>query len=173
MSEKQRLKHIADREALEAAEKNPPMPIASSLDGAEPTPDGLGAWEGGLPKGANNWVSLKSRATRTGDSKNMHGNNPHLGPKPITHRQDQDFNEIHTDANGDFWLYNVETNKWDIKTDAQTIPFYEDENGKTWAYNYKTGAWDVPVVDEDEMMAGRGSVIPAGEYDDAAVAILA
>ena len=66
----------------------------------------------------------------------------------ITQRNQQDFNEIHTDANGDFYLYNVKTDAWDIKTDAQTIPFYADENGNLFAYNYRTGAWDVPVSTE-------------------------
>lgn len=163
MSDKQILKHAADRtaerKANEAAESNPYMPVASSLDGAEATPDALGEWRGGAAelKGANNWVSLKSRPTSFGDDKNEHGNNSHLGPKPITHRQDQDFCEIHTDANGDFYLYNVETDKWDIKTNAQTIPFYEDENGVLWAFNYRTGAWDVPV-DEVETPEDATSV---------------
>jgi hypothetical protein len=150
-SQKLAAKHAADRAASEAADLGPLLPVAGgSLEGAEPTPDGLGAWEGGNGKGAPNWVSLKSHATSFGDRKNEHGNNPHLGPKPTTHRQDQDFNEIHTDANGDLFLYNVETDKWDIKTDAQTIPFYEDEEGNVFAFNYQTGAWDVPVVAEDQ-----------------------
>lgn len=121
------------------------------------TPDALGLWEGGTAalKGVANWVALKSRPTRTADNKNAHGTNNHLGPKPLTHRQDADFCEIHTDANGDFWLYNVKNDKWDIPTDAQTVPFYEDENGKTWDYNYKTGAWDVPVVPEDQDAPGE------------------
>lgn len=141
MTEKQRQKHITDTVTVLT-------PEGSSLDSAPTSPDGLGTWEGGLAKGANNWVALKSHATNTGDAKNAHGNNNHLGPKPITHRQDADFNEIHTNANGDFFLYNVKNDKWDIPTDAKTVPFYEDENGKTWAYNYKTGAWDVEVTEE-------------------------
>lgn len=148
MTMKQRDKHNADKFAVE----NEKFVEGSSLDGAEPTPDGLGTWKGGTAalKSAPNWVSQKSHATNTGDAKNTHGNNPHLGPKPITHRQDQDFNEIHTDANGDFFLYNAKNDKWDIPTDAQTIPFYEDENGKTFAFNYKTGAWDVETVVAEE-----------------------
>lgn len=49
--------------------------LQSELIAAEPTPDGLGAWEGGTGalKGANNWVSLKSRASRTADAKNAPG----------------------------------------------------------------------------------------------------
>ena len=65
MSEKQRLKHIADKQ---------PQPLAegSELDMAASTPDGLGIWSGGTQalKGERNWVSLKSRASRTADAKN-------------------------------------------------------------------------------------------------------
>ena len=52
----------------------------SSLDAAEPTPDGLGTWLGGRAelKGAGNWVALKSHATRTADGKNAHGTNSHI-----------------------------------------------------------------------------------------------
>ena len=161
MSTKQKLKHFADRAAKEIADDAP----TSSAD-AEPTPDGLGTWEGGTValKGAANWVSLKSHPTRTVSNKNAHGTNAHLGPKPITHRQDQDFNEIHTDADGEFFLYNVENDKWDIPTDAQTIPFYEDENGKTWAFNWKTGAWDVAVIAEDQ--DAPEPVVEQGVYSD-------
>jgi hypothetical protein len=47
----------------------------SELDAAEPTPDGLGEWQGGPAalKGAPNWVSLKSRATRFADAKRAPG----------------------------------------------------------------------------------------------------
>ena len=146
MTLKQRDKHNAEKFAVDEVGK---FVEGSSLDVTPSSPDGLGAWKGGIVKGTANWVALKSRPTRTGDHKNTHGTNNHLGPKPITHRQDADFNEIHTDANGEFFLYNVKNDKWDIPTDAQTIPFYEDENGKLFAFNYKTGAWDVPCVSED------------------------
>jgi len=47
----------------------------SELDAAASTPDGLGTWEGGTAalKGAPNWVSLKSRATRFADAKRAPG----------------------------------------------------------------------------------------------------
>lgn len=150
MTQKQHDKHITNREPKAVVE-------GSSLEAAAETPDGLGEWRGGLQKSPT--FGLKTKPTQFGDNKNAHGTNNHLGPKPITHRQDQDFCEIHTDANGDFWLYNVKNDKWDIKTDAQTIPFYEDENGKTWAFNYKTGAWDVPVMDVGEYPASSMQVL--------------
>ena len=65
MSEKQRAKHIAD---------NTPAPTdgtQSELTAAEPTPDGLGVWEGGVVHGAIN--GLKAKAQRTGDTKNTPG----------------------------------------------------------------------------------------------------
>lgn len=139
MSEKQRLKHIADNKAEQAL-----LLYGTDKPEAEPTPDGLGKWEGGTQalKGSNRWVSERSHAQRTGDSKNA----PSLDyTSKITHRQDADFNEIHTDADGNLFLYNVKTDKWDIPTDAQTIPFYEDAEGKTFAFNYKTGEWNIPV----------------------------
>jgi len=50
-------------------------PEVSELTPAEPTPDGLGEWQGGITalKGAPNWVSLKSHATRTASAKNTPG----------------------------------------------------------------------------------------------------
>jgi len=47
----------------------------SELTPAEPTPDGLGEWQGGPAalKGAPNWVSLKSHASRTASAKNTPG----------------------------------------------------------------------------------------------------
>ena len=147
MSEKQRLKHIADREALAAVSEY--FPVASSLHGAETTVDGLGAYEGGRTeiKGSNRWVAEKSRSTRTASAKNTPGTDY---ATKITHRQDADFNEIHTDANGDFFLYNVKTDAWDILGDSAYMPHYVDENDKEWTYNYATGGWDVPVVVEVE-----------------------
>jgi hypothetical protein len=142
MSETQRLKHIADAAAT-LAEHN------SLNTSAEPetTPDGLGQWEGGTAalKGSRTWVSEKSHATRTADSKNAPGLDY---PTKITHRQDADFAVIHMEENGDVLLYNVKTDAWDIKGDSADIPYYEDENGLTWDYNVKTGAWDVPVTME-------------------------
>jgi hypothetical protein len=68
MTEKQRLKHIADREPK-------PVTEGSSLDAAKATPDGLGEWQGGIQalKGAINWVSRKSHPSRTGDFKRTSG----------------------------------------------------------------------------------------------------
>lgn len=147
MSEAQRLKHIADREAA----NNVPefLPISSSLLGADPTPDGLGAYEGGhhVLRGSNRWVAEKSHSSRTGSAKNTPGTDY---ASKITHRQDEDFNEIHTDANGDFFLYNHKTDAWDIKGDSADIPYYRDLNGDLWAYGISSGAWDVPVTVEYE-----------------------
>src|ERR1700678_2872436 len=104
MTQKQHAKHIAD--AM-------PQPLlrATELEPVEPTPDGLGTWEGGKEalKGSRSWVSEKSHASRTGDTKNKPGTDY---ATKVTHRQDADFNEIHTDANGDFWLYNHKTDAW-------------------------------------------------------------
>lgn len=167
MSEKQRLKHIADREAAQ----NPVVTEGSSLAGAEPTPDGLGTWEGGTAalKGSKTWVSEKSHSQRTGDSKNT----PSLDyASKITHRQDADFNEIHTDADGNFFLYNSKTDKWDIPTTPDSFPYYEPTPGTLFAYNYKTGAWDVPVtiVYEGDDPA-PGTVVTFDEGDTIAAAL--
>lgn len=58
MTAKQKAKHIADKQAV------PLIPVGTTL-----TPDGLGTWKGGVQKGAPNWASAKSRATRTADAK--------------------------------------------------------------------------------------------------------
>ena len=65
MTIKQKLQHLADKQ---------PQPYVEPVT-IEPTPDGLGLWEGGREelKGAKNWVSLKSHPTRTGDFKNTPG----------------------------------------------------------------------------------------------------
>lgn len=65
MTIKQKLQHLADKQ---------PQPYVEPVT-IGPTPDGLGLWEGGPNelKGAKNWVSLKSRPTRTGDFKNTPG----------------------------------------------------------------------------------------------------
>ena len=136
MSAKQKAKHIADREPKFLINK-------SELDAAPTSPDGLGAWEGGLAHRSID--GAKAKPQRTGDTKNTPG--VEYASK-ITHRQDADFNEIHTDANGDFWLYNAKTDAWDIKGDAADLPYYKDESGKVWAYNFITGAWDVRVTRE-------------------------
>jgi hypothetical protein len=106
MSEKQRLKHIADVQPKF-------LTATSELDAAEPTPDGLGAWNGG--KAHRSIDGAKAKPQRTGDTKNRPGIDY---ASKITHRQDGDFNETHTDANGQFWLYNITTNAWDIPSDA-------------------------------------------------------
>jgi hypothetical protein len=138
MTQKQHDKHLADRMPQQLTK-------ASELDAAEPTPDGLGAWEGGQAalKGSNTWVSQKSHSQRTGDSKNAPGTDY---ASKITHRQDADFNEIHTDADGSYFLYNVKTDAWDIPTTPDSFPYYEPTPGTLFAYNYRTGAWDVPVT---------------------------
>lgn len=66
MTAKQTAKHIADRQ---------PQPYVEKPAFAEPTPDGLGAWEGGTAalKGSRSWVSEKSHASRTADAKNTPG----------------------------------------------------------------------------------------------------
>lgn len=137
MSEKQRLKHIADRE---------PKPFAegSSLDASEPTPDRLGEWQGGIQKSPT--FGLRAKPQRTGDIKNTPGIDY---PSKITHRQDRDFNEVHVEENGDVLLYNVKTDAWDIKGDSADIPYYEDSRGWLWGYNVHTGAWDVPVETQE------------------------
>lgn len=157
MSEAQKLKHIADREAAQ----NPVVTEGSSLVGAEPTPDGLGSYEGGreVLKGGNTWVSQKSHASRTANAKNTPGTEY---ASKITHRQDADFNEIHTDANGEFFLYNHKTDAWDIKGDGADIPYYHDLNGDLWGYSVKDGNWDVPVTIEyegDEPTPDQGDTI--------------
>jgi len=135
MTAKQTAKHIAD--------KNWPLHTAegSSLDAAGPTPDGLGAWEGGIVH--RSLDGAKAKPTRTGDTKNRPGIDY---ASKITHRQDRDFSEIHIAENGDVLLYNVKTDAWDIKGDSADMPNYEDENGALWAYNLNTGAWDVRVT---------------------------
>jgi hypothetical protein len=69
MSAKQKAKHITDSIAKTLT------PEGSSLDAAPTSPDLLGAWEGGTQalKGANNWVSAKSRGSRTASTKNTPG----------------------------------------------------------------------------------------------------
>ena len=66
MSEKQRLKHIADREAAEAEYNSLNNPSA-----IEPTPDELGLWEGGIAHRSID--GAKAKAQRTGDVKNTPG----------------------------------------------------------------------------------------------------
>lgn len=150
MSEAQKLKHTADRETRQNAGVAAAYsdPTKSSLDAAASSPDGLGAWEGGTAalKGSRSWVSEKSHAQRTADAKNTPGIDY---ASKITHRQDSDFNEIHTDANGQFWLYNHKTNAWDIEGDSNDIPYYHNGT-ELLGYNVKTGKWDVPVIVEYE-----------------------
>lgn len=142
MTQKQRDKHIVDN----AAEQKHLLEGTDS-PAAEPTPDGLGTWEGGpvALKGSPRWAAEKSKPTRTANTKNIPGTDY---ASKITHRQDRDFTEIHVEENGDVMLYNVKTDAWDIKGSTDAMPNYEDENGLTWAYNNKTGQWDVPVTYE-------------------------
>jgi hypothetical protein len=69
MTQKQHDKHILDKQLTVSDGTQ------SELTAAEPTPDGLGTWEGGRTalKGAPNWVSLKSKPSRTADSKRAPG----------------------------------------------------------------------------------------------------
>ena len=90
MTLKQSLKHETDRTIAEAKA----VGIGSELDAAGPTPDGLGAWNGG--KAHRSIDGAKAKPQRTGDTKNKPGIDY---ATKITHRQDADFNEIHTDAN--------------------------------------------------------------------------
>lgn len=88
MSEKQRLKHIADREAEKAVPEW--LPISSSLLGVEPTADGLGQWNGGRSelKGVNNWVNLKSKPNQSADLKHAPGTDY---PSKIGPEQQKDY----------------------------------------------------------------------------------
>ena len=62
MTAKQKLKHIADRQ---------PKPYVEKPAFAEPTPDGLGAWQGGIAHRSID--GAKAKAQRTGDRKNTPG----------------------------------------------------------------------------------------------------
>jgi hypothetical protein len=139
MTAKQKAKHITDSAAQI-------LHAHSCLSPADPTPDGLGEWRGGTQalKSSNRWVAEKSHSNCTGDAKNTPGIDY---ASKITHRQDADFNEIHTDANGEFFLYNVKTDAWDIKGDPAYIPYCFDGED-LWGYNVKTGAWDISVSEE-------------------------
>jgi hypothetical protein len=66
MTAKQTAKHIADREATEAAYNSLNVPVAVG-----PTPDGLGLWEGGIAHSPID--GHKAKAQRTGDTKNTPG----------------------------------------------------------------------------------------------------
>ena len=66
MSAKQKAKHIADREATEAAYNSLNVPVAVG-----PTPDGLGLWEGGIAH--RSLDGAKAKPQRTGDRKNTPG----------------------------------------------------------------------------------------------------
>jgi hypothetical protein len=91
------------------------------------------------------WQGQRQLSSRTADAKNAPGKEY---KSKITQRHQKDFNEIHTDVNGNFWLYNVNTDAWDIKGDVDDIPYYVDGDDLTWAYDVKTGRWDVPVMAE-------------------------
>jgi hypothetical protein len=142
-----------------------------STSTTEPTPDGLGKLNlKGMLKNNPVWIKAKAQPTRTADAKNAPGTDY---ASKITQRNQKDFNEIHTDANGDFWLYNHKADKWDIKGDSAHIPYYEDLNGDLWAYNIKSGAWDVPVsIDyEAPLKIEEGDNVPCDEGDNLASAI--
>jgi hypothetical protein len=143
MTQKQQDKHIADNAAeqqqlLEGTEKPT----------AEPTPDGLGNWEGGLAalKGSNRWVAEKEHTSRTGDTKNKPGIDY---PSKITQRQQKDFTEVHMSEDGKVLLYNAKTDTWDIEGTTDDLPFYRDAEGKLWAFNWRNGLWDVETVESE------------------------
>ena len=114
MSAKQKLKHITDRivPAIDSI-------AANSLDAAESTPDGLGEWQGGIAALKSPTLGLKAKAQRTGDVKNTPGTDY---PSKITHRQDKDFTEVHTDENGKQWLYNPKADVWNIPAGDYSDP---------------------------------------------------
>ena len=124
------------------------MKLEESTLATTSSPDGLGTWEGGTAalKTNNRWVADKSHSSRTVSAKNQPGIDY---ASKITQRHQKDFNEIHTDANGDFWLYNNKTDAWDILGDSADIPYY-DNGTELLAYNVSTGKWDVPVVVEEQ-----------------------
>ena len=66
MTAKQTAKHITD-----SAAKILTPTSGSSLDAAEPTPDGLGAWEGGIAH--RSLDGAKAKPQSTGDTKNTPG----------------------------------------------------------------------------------------------------
>jgi hypothetical protein len=138
MTQKQHDKHHAEKFAV--------VKLVSELTPAEPTPDGLGEWQGGRTELKSATFGLRARPQRTGSAKNTPGTDY---PSKITQRHQKDFNEIHTDANGDFWLYNISTDKWDIKGDSADIPYFENDNGDLLGYNIRTGKWNVPVEEQE------------------------
>ena len=102
MTAKQRLKHIAD---------NTPAPTdgtQSELTAAEPTPDGLGAWEGGKTHGSID--GHKAKAQRTGDTKNTPGTDY---PSKINETHQKKY-PLYEDENGKLWSHNAATKEWDI-----------------------------------------------------------
>ena len=66
MTAKQTAKHITDNAAKILTPTS-----GSSLDAAEPTPDGLGAWQGGIAH--RSLDGAKAKPQRTGDTKNRPG----------------------------------------------------------------------------------------------------
>ena len=109
----------------------------SSLDAAEPSPDGLGAWEGGIAHRKHRRSKGQAPAHRKTQKK--HSRIDYASK--ITHRQDRDFNEIHIE-DGKVLLYNVKTDAWDIEGDSAEIP-YDDNGTELLGYNVKTGKWHV------------------------------
>jgi hypothetical protein len=101
MSEKQKLKHIADRQPKTVAE-------GSSLDAAAPTPDGLGEWQGGIAHRSID--GAKAKAQRTGDAKNTPGIDY---PSKINETHQKKY-PLYEDENGKLWRHNVATKEWDI-----------------------------------------------------------
>ena len=104
MTQAQKDKHIADR-----------MPqlltSVTELEAADPTPDGLGPWKGGRAELKSPTFGLKARPQRTADAKRAPGID-YASKINATHQRE--FHPIHTDANGEYWMYNRKTDKWDI-----------------------------------------------------------
>ena len=103
MSEKQKAKHLADREAAEAAYNSLNVPAVVG-----PTPDGLGLWEGGIAHSSID--GHKAKAQRTGDTKNTPGTDY---PSKINETHQKKY-PLYEDENGKLWSHNAATKEWDI-----------------------------------------------------------
>ena len=127
MTAKQKAKHITD-----SAAKILTPTSGSSLDAAEPTPDGLGAWEGGIAA-----LVVARRSERRSP---MRAARRTLRTLPaLTMRSKSrigkilDFNEIHIEPTAKFWLYNRKTDAWDIEGDSSmTFHTTDDWDSDYW-----------------------------------------
>ena len=105
MTQKQRDKHHAAKFAVCK------LVESSELDAAPPSPDGLGLWKGGRAVLNSPTFGLRAKPQRTADAKNAPGTD-YASKINATHQRE--FHPIHTDANGEYWMYNRKTDKWDI-----------------------------------------------------------